>query len=80
MLLGQYFVVLTQKDRLSVPSRFRGELGSKIVLTKWVEGCLLMLSLEKLNELIRNVLGTKELSLSVVRETERFLLGSAFEI
>lgn len=79
MLLGQYSAVLTQKDRLIVPSRFRNELGKKIIITKWVEGCLLMLSEKRLNELVAMVLGTNELSLLAVRETERFLLGSAFE-
>lgn len=80
MLLGQYCVVLTQKDRLSVPSRFRHELGGKVVVTKWVEGCLMMLSSKKLTELVEKVLGSGELSLLAVRETERFLLGSAFEV
>ena len=80
MLIGQFEVILTQKGRLAVPARFRHELGQRLVVTKWVEGCLVVISEERLNEILTRLLGRKDLSQLSVRETERFILGSAFEI
>jgi MraZ protein len=80
MLIGQFKVSLTQKGRLAVPARFRRELGKKLVITKWVEGCLVVISQERLNEILERLMGGRDISQLSVREIERFVLGSAFEI
>jgi MraZ protein len=80
MLVGQYSVSLTQKGRLAVPSRLRRELGRKMVVTKWIEGCLVVISERRLEEILERLLGGRDISRLSVREIERFILGSAFEI
>jgi MraZ protein len=80
MLLGQFQATLTDKDRLNVPARFRHELGNRVIITKWVEGCVMLLSEDKLSEILTNVLGDRQIAALPVREVERFLLGNAFEI
>jgi MraZ protein len=80
MLLGQYLVSVTEKGRLSVPVKFRNELGSKLIAAKWFEGCIVVTAFENWDDLLRKVtLKAETLNVSV-REIERFILGSAFEI
>ena len=40
MLIGQYEHTIDNKKRLALPVKFRGELGAKVIITRWVEGCL----------------------------------------
>jgi len=40
MLIGQYEHTIDNKKRLALPAKFRGELGDKVIVTKWLEGCL----------------------------------------
>ncbi|HEX2912783.1 MAG TPA: division/cell wall cluster transcriptional repressor MraZ [Chloroflexia bacterium] len=40
MFLGNYEHTIDNKGRMAVPSRFRGELGERMVLTRWVSKCL----------------------------------------
>ena len=79
MLVGQFGATLTEKGRLAIPARFRRELGDKIVVTKWLEGCLVALPQEKFMGMVQNLIGTEDTASLSVRETERFFLGSAFE-
>jgi len=80
MIIGQYDAVITQKGRLAIPSRFRKELGRTIVLAKWLDGCLVGISMKDFETILRNLLGKREIATTSVREIERFVLGSAFEL
>jgi len=40
MLIGQYEHTIDNKKRLALPAKFRGELGDKVIITRWIEGCL----------------------------------------
>ncbi len=40
MLIGEYIHALDDKNRLSLPVKFRRELGKKIVITPGLDGCL----------------------------------------
>jgi MraZ protein len=44
MLLGEHIHTLDEKKRLSLPARFRSELGKRIVLTRGLDGCLFVYS------------------------------------
>lgn len=79
MLIGQYSTKFTHKRRVAIPYRFKKELGNKMIIAKWYEGCLVLVKEENFGLLLARVLGdTKNLNQSV-RETERFLLGSSYE-
>lgn len=79
MLIGQYRAVITLKGRLAIPARFRKELGNKLVVARWLEGCLVGVTEKSLNTILEDLLGKGEISSLPVREVERFILGSAFE-
>lgn len=80
MIIGQYDTTVNEKGRASVPSKFRKEIGQKIVVAKWYEGCLVLVSGGKWTELIDKLVENPKVALDNVRETDRFILGSAFEM
>lgn len=80
MLLGQYEVNLTDRERLALPKKFREELGEKVILARWYEGCLIIASNTSWEELLKRLTSQTPYLIKSVRETDRFILGSAFEI
>ena len=49
MLIGQYEHTIDNKKRLALPSKFRGELGEKVIITKGVENCLIIYTEKELS-------------------------------
>ncbi len=47
MLIGEYLHTIDQKNRLSVPSKFRKELGKRIVVARGLDKCLFLYPLEE---------------------------------
>jgi MraZ protein len=44
MLIGEYIHALDEKNRLSLPAKFRQLLGKKVVITPGLDGCLFIFS------------------------------------
>ncbi len=42
MLIGEYQHTIDQKNRLSIPSKFRKELGKEVVVTRGLDACLFL--------------------------------------
>lgn len=80
MLLGQYTSKLTDKERISVPKKFREELGDELIIAKWYENCLVLVSLPTWKQLLKRLIGKSELVTQPVRNIDRFILGSAYEV
>jgi MraZ protein len=80
MLIGQYKSKLTDKERIAVPKKFRQELGEELIVAKWYENCLVLVSCDTWKRLLKRLTGKSELVTAPVREIDRFILGSAFEI
>lgn len=80
MLIGQYTSKLTDKNRISIPAKIRNELGKEAIIAKWYENCLVLVSKNEWNTLITKLVGRSELITSPVRDIDRFIYGSAFEI
>lgn len=80
MLVGQYTVSVTEKGRIAVPFRFRSEIGTNLIAAKWFENCIVVVSMDNWQELLTKVTAKAETLNVSVREIERFILGSAFEI
>ena len=47
MLIGEYLHTIDQKNRLSVPSKFRKDLGKQIVVTRGLDQCLFLYSIDE---------------------------------
>jgi len=42
MLIGEYIHIIDSKKRLAIPAKFRKELGTKAVITKGLDQCLVL--------------------------------------
>ncbi len=78
MLLGTYQVKVASGRRVFIPSPLRQELGEKYILAKWYEECLVLVAEDSWNALYKRLVGDTKIIVSPIRETERFILGSAY--
>ncbi len=79
MLVGHYQTKIDLKNRTAVPAKYRQVLGKKVVLAQWYENCLVIVSKSQWEALLEQIT-QKPFIVSPARETDRFLLGNAFEI
>lgn len=78
MLIGEYLHTLDDKKRLSLPSKFRKELGAKVVMTHGLDHCLFVYS-QKEWQKFSEKLGALSMGQKDSRGFTRFILGSAVE-
>lgn len=55
MLTGEHQHNMDQKGRVTVPSKFREDLGDKFYVCKGLDGCLFMLSAQQWDKLVEKV-------------------------
>lgn len=55
MFIGEYSHNLDAKGRLIIPSRFRDELHASFILTRGLDGCLTIYSLEQWNKIFEEI-------------------------
>lgn len=79
MLIGQYEYTIDVKKRLALPSKFRGELGDKVVITKGIEKCLVVYT-QKEWEIMSGKLGNLPISQMEARSFARMTLAGAMEV
>lgn len=79
MLIGEYKHTIDTKKRLSLPAKFRKELGRRIVITKGLDTCLFVYSPKAFEKFLERL---KELSVgqSASRRFNRFVLGGAVDV
>jgi MraZ protein len=80
MLIGSYPGILNEKRRVAIPKRFLEQLGKRPILARWYENCLILLGSQAWNDLLVRLVGKNKVAGLGVRNIERFILGSAFEI
>ncbi|MGI1691172.1 division/cell wall cluster transcriptional repressor MraZ [Thermoanaerobacter uzonensis] len=78
MLMGQYEHTIDAKGRVIIPAKFREELGERFVLTKGLDNCLFVYSLEEWKN-IEAKLKTLPLTKKDARAFTRFFLAGAVE-
>lgn len=78
MFIGEYSHNLDTKGRIIIPSKFREELHSSFILTRGLDGCLTIYSLEQWNKIFEeiNKLPTTK---KAVRQYTRVLTSNACE-
>ena len=79
MLIGEYSVLIGEKNRVAIPKKLRESLNGKIFITRGYENCLILVDEQRWNKLIEELNKTPLLRLSV-RDTKRFILGGATEM
>lgn len=76
--MGQYEHTIDAKGRVIIPAKFREELGDRFVLTKGLDNCLFVYSLEEWKN-IEAKLKTLPLTKKDARAFTRFFLAGAVE-
>jgi MraZ protein len=76
MLMGEYHHNIDEKKRLVMPSKFRSELGEQFILTRGLDKCLFVYSMDDWNKLVEK-LKTLPFTHKDARNFTRFLLSGA---
>ena len=81
MIIGQYIHTIDDKNRLSLPAKFRQEMGKKVVITPGLDSCLFIFTMKQW-EKISERLSVNESSMLQAdnRGFNRYLLGRAVEV
>lgn len=70
MFFGEHTCTMDEKNRLSIPARFREELGSEFIITRWLDGCVIVLPLDQLTKIEEALAGK---GMVKTRDIRRFL-------
>ncbi len=83
MLIGEYIHTIDEKNRVSVPFKFRQELGKKIIITPGLGKCLFIFTMKEW-EKVSKKLSDSEADLSFLkadqRSFNRYMFGRAAEV
>jgi MraZ protein len=78
MLIGEYTHTLDDKNRVSLPAKFRKEMGKKVILAPGLDGCVSMYTESEWKKLAER-LGEGSMLRSDDRNFNRFIFGGAVE-
>ena len=79
MLIGEYKSRIGEKKRVSLPKKFIDEIGKDLILTRGYEDTLVLVN-QKLWQNIAKDVVSGSFTNKDIRDTSRFLVGSAKEI
>ena len=78
MLIGEHIHTLDPKKRLSLPAKFRKELGKKVVITHGLDNCLFVYPMKEWNK-VAGKLAALPMGQADTRGFGRFMLAGAVE-
>lgn len=78
MLIGEYQHTIDAKNRVSLPAKFRKEVGKKVVVTRGLDTCLFVYPIKEWEKIAEKI---SEMSFGSAdsRSVNRFLLSGATE-
>ena len=79
MLIGEYKHTLDPKKRLSVPSKWRGDLGQTLIITRGLDSCLFVYPQTQWQKITEKV-SQLPLGQADTRSFNRFFLSGAVEV
>lgn len=79
MFIGEYTHSIDTKKRLAVPSKFRGELGGRVVVTRGLDQCLFVYPM-KTWESLAEKLGNMPVGEAGTRSFIRLMLAGATDV
>ena len=82
MLIGEYIHTIDEKNRVSLPVKFRSEMGKKIIITPGLDQCLFIFTMKDWEKVSKR-LADSENDLSFLksdkRSFNRYMFGRAAE-
>lgn len=83
MLIGEYIHTIDKKNRVSLPFKFRRELGKKLIITPGLDQCLFLFTQKEWGKVSKRLSNTDS-DLSFLkgdrRSFNRFMFGRAAEV
>ena len=79
MFIGEYNHSVDVKNRLALPSKFRKDLGKKVVVTRGLDKCLFVYPMDAWQELAQK-LGTMPIGEASTRSFVRLMLAGATDV
>ena len=79
MLLGEHAHTIDDKNRLTLPARFRHVFGAGIVVTRGMDGCLFAYTRDDWERLVQDRLATLDPLSKEGRRMQRFFFSAALE-
>jgi MraZ protein len=83
MLIGEYIHTIDEKNRVSLPAKFRKEMGKKVIITPGLDQCLFIFTMKEW-EKVSNKLSNSESDLSFLsadqRTFNRNMFGQATDV
>lgn len=79
MLIGEYHHSVDNKNRISLPAKFRSSMGETVVINRGIDNCLSVYTQEAWQEML-DKLGQLSMTKSNEREFSRFMLSGAAEV
>ncbi|MDX6511905.1 MAG: transcriptional regulator MraZ [Gaiellaceae bacterium] len=77
MLLGEYEHTIDDKNRLTLPAKFRQAFAEGVVLTRGLDGCLYAYTQERWEKLVENSLSTLDPLSREGRLMQRYFFSAA---
>ncbi len=79
MLIGEYKHTLDPKKRLSIPSKWRKDLGKMLIVTRGLDNCLFVYPQKEWQKITEKI-GQLPLGQADTRSFNRFFLSGAVEV
>ena len=83
MLIGEYIHTIDEKNRVSMPVKFRKEMGKKIIITPGLDSCLFIFTIKEWAKVSQR-LSDSSTDLSFLkadqRSFNRYMFGRAAEV
>lgn len=76
MLIGEYIHTLDEKNRMSLPVKFRKEMGKSIVIAPGLDNCLSLFTVKEWQKISKKLSDSSMLA-SDNRSFSRFMFGQA---
>ena len=77
MLLGEYEHTIDDKNRLTLPAKFRQAFADGVVVTRGIDGCLVAYNPADWNTLVQQRLGTLDPFSREARQLQRYFFAGA---
>ncbi|MDD3662897.1 MAG: division/cell wall cluster transcriptional repressor MraZ [Candidatus Pacebacteria bacterium] len=79
MLIGEYTHTLDEKNRMSLPVKFRKEIGNSVVIAPGLDNCLSLFTIKEWQK-ISSKLSDSSMLASDNRSFSRFMFGQAVDV
>ncbi|GAB4157489.1 MAG: hypothetical protein Fur003_1270 [Candidatus Dojkabacteria bacterium] len=79
MIIGEYTTKIGDKKRIAIPQKLRKELGKNLILTRGYEDSLVLVNKGMWEKIAGEVINGSFINQNI-RDTSRFLVGSATEV